>query len=150
MTANHFEVANCTASEVIFEVCSAICSVLGPSYFHLPCDQKEMKMKVAEFEAKFGMVQAFGAIDGTHIPIMAPPTNSQDYYNYKSFHPLNVKAVCDYRDLFLDVECRWSRSVHDAKMFANSGINRKLQNSQLPKAYQSIFAWHESSSKLHY
>ena len=29
MTANHFGVANCTASEVIFEVCSAICSVLG-------------------------------------------------------------------------------------------------------------------------
>ena len=107
-------------------------------------------MKVAEFEAKFGMVQAFGAIDGTHIPIMAPPTNSQDYYNYKSFHPLNVKAVWDYHDLFLDVECRWSQSVHDAKMFANSGINRNLQNSQLPKAYQSIFAWHESSSKLHY
>ena len=77
MTANHFEVANCTASEVIFEVCSAICSVLGPSYFHLPCDQKEMKMKVAEFEAKFGMVQAFGAIDGTHIPIMAQSTTKK-------------------------------------------------------------------------
>ena len=52
--------ANCTASKVIFEVCSAICSVLGPSYFHLPRDQEEIKMKVAEFEAKFGMVQAFG------------------------------------------------------------------------------------------
>ena len=69
MTANHFGVANRTASKVIFEVCSAICSVLGPSYFHLPRNQEEMKMKVAEFEAKFGMV---GAIDGTHIPIMAP------------------------------------------------------------------------------
>ena len=41
-----------------------------------------MKMEVAELEAKFGIVQAFGAIDGTHIPIMAPSTNSQDYYNY--------------------------------------------------------------------
>ena len=69
MTANHFGVANGTASKVIFEVCSAICSVLGPSYFNLPRNQEEMKMKVAEFEAKFGMV---GAIDGTHIPIMAP------------------------------------------------------------------------------
>ena len=37
-----------------------------------------MKMKVAKFEAKFGMVQSFGTIDGTHIPIMAPSTNSQD------------------------------------------------------------------------
>ena len=103
MTANRFGVGNCTASKVIFEVCSAICSVLGPSYLHLPRDQEEMKMKVAEFEAKFGMVQAFGAIDGTHVPIMAQSTNSQDYYNYKSFHSLNVQAVCDYRGLFWDV-----------------------------------------------
>ena len=126
MTANHFGVANCTASKVIFEVCCAICSVLGSSYLHLHCDQEEMKMKVVEFEAEFGMVQAFGSIDGTHSPIMAPSTNSQDYYNYKSFHSLNVQAVCDYCGLFLDVECRWPGSMHDAKMFANSGIKRKL------------------------
>ena len=138
MSANHFGVANCTASKVIFEVCSAICSVLGPSYLHLPRDQEDMKMKVAEFEAKFGIVQAFGATDGTHVPIMAPSTNSQDYYNYKSFHSLDVQAICDYRGLYLDVECRWPGSVHDAKMFTNSSINRKLQNSQLPKTYQCI------------
>ena len=56
MTANHFGVANWTASKVIFEVYSAIYSVLGPLYIHLPRDQEEMKMKVAEFEAKFEMV----------------------------------------------------------------------------------------------
>ena len=59
MTTNHFGVANCTPFEVNFEVCSAICSVLD-LYLHVPRDQKEMKIKVAEFEAKFGMVQAFG------------------------------------------------------------------------------------------
>ena len=97
-----------------------------------------MTIKYAEFEANFGMVQAFGVIDGTHIPIMVQCTSSQGYYNYKSFHALNVQAVCDYRGLFLDVECTWSRSVHDAKMVANSGINKKLQNSQSPKAGQCI------------
>ena len=43
MTANHFGMENCTASKVIFEVCSAIYSVLGPSYLHLPRDQEEME-----------------------------------------------------------------------------------------------------------
>ena len=52
MTANHFAVANCTASKVIFEVCSAICSVLRPLYLHLSRDQEEVKMKVPEFEEK--------------------------------------------------------------------------------------------------
>ena len=50
--------------------------MLGPSYLRLHRDQEEMKMKFAEFEAKFGMVKAFGAIDGIHIPIVAPSTNS--------------------------------------------------------------------------
>ena len=135
MTARHFGVTHYTVSKFTFKVCSAICSVLGPSYLHLPRDQEEIKF---EFEAKFGMVQAFGAIDGAHIPIMAQSTNSQDCYNYKSFQSLNVQAVCDYCGLFLDVEWRRPGNVHDAKMFTNSGIKRKLQNSQLPKAYQCI------------
>ena len=107
MTANHFGVSNSTASKVIIEVCSAICSVPGPLYLHHPLHQEEMKVKVAEFETKFGMVQAFDAIDDTHISIMASYANSQDYYNYKSFHSINAQTVCDYRGLFLDVECRW-------------------------------------------
>ena len=95
-------------------------------------------MKVAEFEANFGIVQAFVSINGTHIPIMVPSTNSQDCYNYKSFDSFNVQAVCDYRGLFVDVQCRWLGSVHDAKMFANSGINTKFKNSQSPKTCQCI------------
>ena len=75
---------------------------------------------------------------GTHIPITAPSTNSQDYYDYKSFHWLKVQAVYDYHGLFLDVKCGWSGNVYDSKMFVNSGINRKLQNSQLPKTKQCI------------
>ena len=140
MTANHFEVANCTASKVIFEVCTAICSALGLSYLHLLRDQEERKMKVAEFEAKFGMFQAFGVIDGTHIPIMSPSINSQDYQNYKPFHSFNIQGVCDYRGLFLDVECRWLGSVHDAKMFATFRINRKLQNYHWLKACKCILS----------
>ena len=54
VTANQFGVANCTAPTVIFEGCSAIYSVLGPSYVHLPRDQEEAKMKFADFQANSG------------------------------------------------------------------------------------------------
>ena len=36
----------------------------------------EMRQQVAEFESKFGMPQAFGCIDGTHIPLKRPSENS--------------------------------------------------------------------------
>ena len=56
------------------------------------------------------------------------------------FSPTKVQAVCDYHGLFLDVDYRWARSVYDAKMFVKSEINRKLQNSRLPKTPHCILS----------
>jgi len=55
-----------------------------------------MHRKVSEFELKFGMTQAFGCIDGTHIPIKTPTTDSHDCFCYKQYYSLNVRAECDY------------------------------------------------------
>ena len=136
MTANSFGIAICTASAVIFEVCKAISKYLGPKYLYLPKNQTEIRQKVSEFEAKYGMIQAFGCIDGTHVPIRRPVVNSQDYFCYKQFFSLSVQAICDCRGYFMDVECMWPGSVHDAKVFANSSINMKLRNTTLPQLFQ--------------
>ena len=104
MTANTFGVHQCTVSKTIVEVCTAINTHLGPKYLHLPNDVDEMRRKVSEFELKFGMTQAFGCIDGTHVPLKRPQNNSQDYFNYKQFFSLNVQAVCDSKGYFMDVE----------------------------------------------
>ena len=65
-----------------------------------------MREQVSQFEAKFGMIQAFGCIDGPHISIKCPLKNSQDYFCYKKYYSLNVQAVSDYKGMFMDVECR--------------------------------------------
>ena len=82
MTANTFGIHQCTASKTIATVCTAICTHLGPQYLHLPLDKNEMRRKTSEFELKFGMTQAFGCMDGTHIPLKRPCVNSQDYFNF--------------------------------------------------------------------
>ena len=84
------------------------------------------------------MIQAFGCIDGTHIPIKRPIVDSQDYFNYKQFFSLNVQAVCDFRGIFMDVDCRWPGCVHDAKVFANSNIHNELKAGNLPKTFNSL------------
>ena len=84
------------------------------------------------------MTQAFGCIDGTHIPIVCPSEHSHDYLRYKRFHSLNVQAVCDYKGAFMDAECKWPGSVHDAKVFANSSICKCLRSSDLPTVFQTI------------
>ena len=138
MTANVFGVASNTVGTVVFEVCQAICKHLGKKYLYLPKDKEQMMKKVSEFESKYGMVQAFGCIDGTHIPISCPNENKQDYFCYKQFFSLNVQAVCDYKGMFMDVDCRWPGSVHDSKVFVNSNLNKMLQNKNFNGVYQSL------------
>ena len=142
MTANTFGIALSTVSKHITEVCYAIAKHLGPKYVYLPRNKDEMREKAAEFEAKFGMPQAFGCIDGTHIRIRRPVCNSQEYFNYKQFFSLSVQAVCDFQGYFMDVDCRWPGSVHDAKVFANSSINKKLSNDMLPVTYKQLVPGH--------
>ena len=67
MTANNFGVAINTVSSVIYEVCLAICQNLGPQYIRLPKTREEMREKVSEFEAKFGMTQTFGCMSSILI-----------------------------------------------------------------------------------
>ena len=105
VTANTFGIAICTASCVIHQVCNTISKALGPNYLKLPETASEMRQKLSEFEAKFGMVQAFGWIDGTHVPMKRPVKDTQDYYCCKGFYSLNIQAVCDYRGIFMDVNC---------------------------------------------
>ena len=102
-----------------------------------------MERKVAQFELKFGMIHGFGCIDGTHIPSKTPPENSQDYFNYKQYHSVNVQAVCDYHGYFLDVECTWPGSCHDAKAVSNSDIGTKMRSKELPKTYSMVLPGHK-------
>lgn len=97
MTANQLGIAVCTTSVVVLQVCKAIVKYLGPELLHLHKTKDELTKKVSEFECYFGMKQAFGCIDGTHIPIRRPVENSQEFYNYKMFYSISAQAVCDYR-----------------------------------------------------
>ena len=38
-----------------------------------------------------------GAIDGTHIPILAPQEDHSDYLNRKNVHSIILQGVCDDR-----------------------------------------------------
>ena len=138
MTANQFGVAMCTAAKVVHQVCSVIVTYMGPNLIRMPATEDEMREAVSKFECTHGMKQAFGCIDGTHIPIIRPVESSQDYRNYKMFFSLNVQAICDYRGLFLDVDCRWPGCVHDAKVLANSNVGKTLRTGSLPKTSQGF------------
>ena len=138
MTANSFGVARSTVSVIVGEVCKAITFHLGGKYIRLPKTEDEMRELVINFESRHGFPQAFGSVDGTHIPIQKQLENCHYFFSYKMKYTLNVQGICDYEGKFIDVDCRWPGSVHDAKVFSNSTINKMFRDGSLPLLHRSL------------
>ena len=94
---------------------------------------------VDDFYHWCGFPHTFGAIDGTHIPILRPQQSRLDYYNRKGYHSILMLAVVDFRGRFLDVNIGWPGKVHDARVLVNSSFYKKASNGTLvPHWLQTI------------
>ena len=94
----------------------------------MPFTEPEAEDLVLGFHSAHGMPQCLGAVDGTHIEIKQPSRNSMDYINRKGKHSLNVQAVCDFK----------FRSVHDARVFANSKLSSYFKTGKIPALKKQI------------
>ena len=106
----------------------------------MPQNQDEMREKVADFEAKYSCIQVFSCIDIVlkTYPYQKTTRKFPRLFLLQRLFSINVQAVCHYRGQFMDVDCRWPGSVHDVKVFANSAINKKLRDDELPVTYQQL------------
>ena len=67
--------------------------------------------------------QVVGEIDGTHIEIMAPSSDSKvDYFSRKQKFTVNTQAVIGANFEFLDVARGYPCSVHDARVARSSAL----------------------------
>ena len=51
---------------------------------------------------------------------------------------LNCQGICDEKGLFIDVEVRWSGGVHDARIYANCGVNKKFISGEIPPVHEEL------------
>ena len=64
-----------------------------------------------------------GAIDGSHIPIIAPKNDPNDYYNRKQFHSIVLQGVAD-----ADVSTGYAGSIHDARVLRMTSLASEVEN----------------------
>lgn len=130
-TISHlFGVGMSTVCIVVHEVCKVIVDSLLSKYIRIPHGNDAMEV-VRGFEERWGFPQCFGAVDGTHIPILPPCNTPTDYYNRKGFHSIVVQALVDYQYRFMNVYVGWPGSVHDARILSNSEVFQKGESGTL-------------------
>ena len=78
-TISHlFGVGISTACNILHEVCAAIVDTLFKIYIKVPTGNEAMQIAIG-FEEKWNFLQCFGAVDGSHVPIIPPQHSAKDY-----------------------------------------------------------------------
>ncbi|XP_050734738.1 putative nuclease HARBI1 [Eriocheir sinensis] len=101
-------------------------------FITFPVTQDSADRKKAEFFAIANFPNIVGAIDGTHIRIVAPRDQEEVYVNRKGYHSMNVQVVFDANYRILDILAKWPGSVHDARILNSSGLSRLFDGGYVP------------------
>ena len=102
-TISHlFGVGVSTVCVVLHDFCCAVVIHMAAKYIKVPTGPQLRKITDG-FYTKWGFPHCIGAIDGSHIPIIAPKENPPDYYNRKGYHSVLLQALIDHEYRFLDV-----------------------------------------------
>lgn len=73
-----------------------------------------------------------GAIDGTHVQIIATRDNENEFVNRHHYHSLNVQVVFDAEYKLIDIIAKWTGSTHDARILSESGLRVLFENGHIP------------------
>ncbi|KAK0133484.1 putative nuclease HARBI1 [Merluccius polli] len=100
-------------------------SIRKYNFIRFPLDNQQLHMIKANFMAIAGMAGVVGAVDGTHIQIIAPSKDEDVFVNRKKVHFINTQIAFDATFNILDV-AKWpAGSTHDPRILMGSGLRRE-------------------------
>ena len=130
VVASSHGISQPSVSRCIRTVSDALC-YYATEYIVFP-NKAEQLINQQRFYERSGFPLVIGCIDGTHVPILAPPQNEDVFMNRKNFHSINIQAICDSDLKFIDIVAKWPGSTHDAFIWRQSGVNHKIANGEIP------------------
>ena len=125
-------VGRTTAIEACQDVVEALYD-LRNEYIEFPTTVAETMWCIETFTDKSRLPNIVGAIDGTHIKIVAPRDSAVDYFSRNQQHDFIIQAVADGKGLFLDFAAGYPGSIHDARVYRNSSLYLRASNGDILK-----------------
>ncbi|CAM5141834.1 unnamed protein product [Natator depressus] len=119
---NQFGVGKSTVRAAVMQVANAIKDLLISRVVTLGNVQV-----IVDGFAAVGFPNCGGAIDGTHIPILAPEHQAGEYINRKGYFSIVLQALVDHKGHFTNINVGWPGKVHEARIFRKSDLFQKLQ-----------------------
>lgn len=97
----------------------------------MPNTEEEWLRHVDEFNTKWNFPNCFGALDGKHVVMCAPPNSGSMYFNYKGTHSIVLMALADanYKITYLDVGCKGR--ISDGGVFNQCTLSDALERNAL-------------------
>ena len=125
-----FGIRRCTALKLKDEFCSALLMTAN-NFIKFPRGEAETRRAIAAFQEISCFPQVVGAIDGSHIPIIAPKNDPNDYYNRKQFHSIVLQGVADAQGRFIHVSTGYAGSIHDARVLRMSSLVNEVEDGRI-------------------
>ena len=101
--AETYGIHESTASIIVREFCAAIEKHLKPMVIEKQTVTTLRRIS-AEFEVLRDIPYIIGAVDGSHIPIIAPPLDPTSYNSRKGFYSALLQGVVDSTCRFWDYD----------------------------------------------
>ncbi|MCO5607458.1 hypothetical protein L7F22_061654 [Adiantum nelumboides] len=131
VVADLYGMSVAAAQKVVIEFCDAVHkSGLHDLYIKWPSSIR-MRSLATGFEQIQGIPNVIGAVDGSHIPIIAPRRHHEDYFNCKGFHSVILQMVMTAKCLVWDYHIGWAGLVHDWNVFQRTYLGQQCENGSL-------------------
>ena len=133
----NFGLPKSTANVVKNEFCD-ILRRKAASFIKFPKSEVEVGKVVSEFEDISMFPHVIGALDGTHVKIIAPKENKYNFLGKKVFYSVLILGVADSNCKFIHASAGFPGAMSFAQMLRSSALQRDIQNGVILNAPSRI------------